>query len=169
MFRQKKICMISLIPYTWGETMKITFRRLAALFLALAMFCAVPTPASAVEIETEAPAEDVIMPRASEYLAAYFASISETNGTVEVTFDVTATGRMTSVGATTIRIKDSSGATVKTFEYDTTPGMMGYNRISYAGSVTYQGIPGKKYYASVTFKAANSSGSDTGTYVTPYT
>lgn len=169
MFRQKKSCMISLIPYTWGETMKITFRRLAALVLALAMFCAVPTPASAAEVETEAPVEDVVSPRASYYLAAYFASISETNGTVKVTFDVTATGRMTSVGATMVRIKDSSGATVKTFEYDTTPGMMGYNCISHIGSVTYQGTPGKKYCASVTFKAANSSGSDTGTYTTPYT
>lgn len=149
--------------------MKITFRRLAALFLALAMFCAVPTPASAAEVETEAPVEDVVSPRASYYIAAYYASITETNGTVTVYFDIEATRQMTSVGVTTIRIKDSSGATVKTFYSSSTDGMMSYNAYFHVGSVTYQGTPGKKYCASVTFKAANSSGSDTATYVTNYT
>ncbi len=148
--------------------MKITFRRLAALVLALAMFCAVPTPASAAEVETEAPVEDVVT-RASEYIAAVYASITNTNGTVKVTFDITATGRMTSVGATVIRIKDSNGTTIKTFEYETTSGMMGYNCISHIGSVTYKGVPGGKYYAVVSFVAKNSSGSDSAAYTTTYT
>ena len=138
--------------------------RLFAILLVLSMLCAIPAPVAAFDSTV-----DTIAPRASYYIAATYASISENNGTVTVSFDITATGKMTSVGATMIRIKDSSGATVKTFYSSSTSGMMGYNLISYASSVTYNGTAGAKYYAVVSFKAENSSGSDTTSYVTSYT
>lgn len=143
--------------------MKTTLRRLSALFLVFSIFCAVSAPVVA------ATSDDMASPRASYYISSTYASISNNSGTVTVSFDIIATGRMTSVGATVIRIKDANDTTVKTFYSSSTSGMMGYNCVSHVGSVTYNGISGKKYYAVVSFKAENSSGSDTDAFVTDYT
>jgi hypothetical protein len=104
----------------------------------------------------------------SQYISSTSASISANSGVITVSFNIIATGTMTSVGATKVQIKDSGGNTVKTFYSSTTAGMMGYNRIIYSGSVSYSGTSGQKYYAVVSFKAANSSGSDTTSRTTGY-
>lgn len=85
------------------------------------------------------------------------------NGKVDFKFSITATGKMTEIGATKIEVKNSSGVTVKTFrntdrDYSF---MMGANKTMHSGTVTYQGVPGNQYYAIAYFKAANSTGSDT--------
>lgn len=107
--------------------------------------------------------------RSSLYIDSRYASVTGTgNGKITVNFDITGTGRMTTIGATKIEIKSSSGSTIKTYkctdigyEY-----MMGSNRTVYSSSVTYQGVSGNSYYAVVSFKAGNGSGSDTATYTT---
>lgn len=143
--------------------MKTTLRRLSALFLVFSIFCAVSAPVVA------AASDDMVSPRASYYISSTFASISNNNGSVKVSFDIVATRKMTSLGATMVRIKDSSGATVKTFYSSSTSGMMGYNCTIYNSSVTYNGSANTQYYAVVSFKAEDSTGSDTDSYVTGYT
>ena len=109
--------------------------------------------------------------RTSDYIESCYAYSSKVGGgSVKITFDITGTGTMTSIGATKIEIKNSSGTTVKTYK-NTDPGfsyMLASNRTSYASSVTYPGLAGSSYYAVVYFKAGNSSGSDTDTYTTGY-
>lgn len=107
--------------------------------------------------------------RSSDYIVSRYASVTGTGGgKITVNFDITATGRMTTIGATKIEIKSSSGSTLKTYKCTDTgyEYMMGSNRTVYSGSVTYQAVSGNSYYAVVYFKAGNSSGSDTGTYTT---
>lgn len=113
--------------------------------------------------------EDTVNPTASTCIASSSASISAYKGTVTVSFSITGTGKMTSLGATKVQIKDSSGSVVKTFYSSTTSGMMGYNKTYHSGSVTYSGSTGTKYYAVVSFKAANATDSDTTTRTTGYT
>lgn len=107
--------------------------------------------------------------RASLYIDSRYASTTSIgSGKITVHYDITATGRMTTIGATKIEIKNSSGTTIKTYK-NTDAGyayLMDSNRTFYSGSVTYQGIRGNAYYAVVWFKAGNSSGSDTATYTT---
>ena len=138
--------------------------RLFAILLVLSMLCAIPVPVAALDLPI-----DTATPRASYYIASTYASISENNGTVTVSFDIAATGKMTSLGATMVRIKDSNGTTVKTFYSTNTNGMMGSNCSIFYCSVTYYGTSGKQYYAVVSFKAENSSGSDTTSFTTNYT
>lgn len=109
--------------------------------------------------------------RASDYIRNCSAHVSAAgSGKVTVSFSITGTSTMTSIGATKIEIKNSSGTTIKTY-LNTDVGcssMMGSNRTTYSSSVTYQGVAGVTYYAVVYFKAGNSSGSDTDS-VTTYT
>jgi hypothetical protein len=144
--------------------MKNKFFRLVVMTLVLAMLLPMVLPVSAADSDIG------ISPASSSYISAVWASATGSNGKITVEFDITGTSRMTSLGATKVQIKDSSGTTVKTFYSSTTSGMIGYNKSYYYSTVTYNGATsGKKYYAVVSFKAANSSGSDTDTYVTAYT
>lgn len=107
--------------------------------------------------------------RSSNYIYSRYADATSIgNGKITINFDITATGRMTTIGATKIEIKSSSGSTLKTYKCTDTgyEYMMGSNRTVYSSSVTYQAISGNSYYAVVYFKAGNSSGSDTATYTT---
>lgn len=107
--------------------------------------------------------------RASNYISRCSASASAAgSGKVTVTFTINATGVMTSLGATKVEIKNSSGTTIKTYNHTDTgySSMMGSNRSTYTSSVTYSGAVGATYYAVVYFKAANSSGSDTDSITT---
>lgn len=110
----------------------------------------------------------VVEPKASNYISSTAATISNTDGRVEVSFRIVGTGKMTSIGATQIQIKDSTGTVQKTFNYTTTSGMMSYNSIGHIGSVVYYGSASTRYYAVITFRSSNSTGSDTSTYVTSY-
>lgn len=86
------------------------------------------------------------------------------SGKIEIDFSVTATGRMTDVGATKVTVYNESGKTVATYRY-TDPGygyMMGHNRVSQTAGVTYQGVSGQRYYAIVSFYAGNLNGAGGG-------
>lgn len=104
-------------------------------------------------------------PYASSYLAVYSAYVySPGGGKVQVWFDVTGTTKMDKIGATTIVLKESSDnkswTTVKTFRYTSYPSMMGSNNVTHTSSVSYSGVAGRYYKATVTVYAAKDGGSD---------
>jgi len=107
--------------------------------------------------------------RSSDYIISRYASVSSAGGgRITVNYSITATSKMTTIGATKVEIKNSSGTTLRTYK-STDAGyeyMMSSNIAIYSSSVPYQGISGNSYYAVVYFKAGNSSGSDTSTYTT---
>ncbi|MBQ7841183.1 MAG: hypothetical protein IJ390_11990 [Lachnospiraceae bacterium] len=108
-------------------------------------------------------------PRASAYIDTTTVGIERVSNGVKVGFTIAATGTMSNVGVTTIQIYTAGGDFAKGFYYSTTSGMMGYNRVFYGNSITWTGADsGTRYYAVVTFKASNSSGSDTHTMITGY-
>ena len=119
-------------------------------------------------VSTTALAEDInyieksTLARASSYIDSSTATITSSKGTITVRFSIIGTAKMTSLGATKIEIKSSSGTTLKTY----TTGLMGSDVSYHSGSITYAGVSGVSYYAVVYFKAANSSGSDTTTKTT---
>lgn len=103
----------------------------------------------------------------SSYISYCSASVSATGGgNLRISFSVTGKSTMASIGATTIRIKDSDGNTVKTYSCASYPVMMGRNRGVYSGSVSYAGVSGTQYYAVVIFYAKNGSGSGSASYTT---
>lgn len=107
--------------------------------------------------------------RSSAYINSVWASASGGIGSVKVSFGITATGDMDTLGVTAFEIKDSSGNTVRTFKSSSTGGLMGYNETYFSGSKTWYGATsGCKYYAVVYFKASDSSGYDTTSYTTGY-
>lgn len=119
---------------------------------------------------TAANTNDTVSPRASAYINTVWASASKSGGTVTVKFSITGTNTMSSLGATTIAIYNSSGTVVKSFSSSTTSGMMGYNKMYHNSSVSWDGAEsGKKYYAIVFYKASLGSGYDTTSYTTEYT
>jgi len=101
---------------------------------------------------------------ASDFIySSSISAVATGSGKVDFKFSITATGKMTEIGVTKIEVKNSSGVTVKTFrntdrDYSF---MIGTNKTTHSGTVTYQGVSGNKYYAIAYFKAANSTGSDT--------
>lgn len=108
-------------------------------------------------------------PQASAYINSVWATASGDIGSVKITFSITATDDMSSLGVTAIEIKDSSNNTVRTFKSSSTGGLMGYNDTYFSGSKTWYGATsGCKYYAVVYFKASDSSGYDTTSYTTGY-
>lgn len=133
------------------------------LLVVATVFCMI-VPVSA------ATGEDEVAPAASAYINGVWAEAVGSNGTVTVNFSISATGTMTSLGASKIQIWNSGGTVSKTFFPSTTGGMTGYSRAYYSGSVTwYNATPGAKYYAVVYYQATNSSGGDSSSYVTAYT
>lgn len=86
------------------------------------------------------------------------------SGKIEIDFSVTATGKMTDLGATRVTVYKENGTIVATYIY-TDPGygyMIGHNKSTHTASVTYQGSTGQRYYAIVTFYAGNLNGSGGG-------
>lgn len=107
--------------------------------------------------------------RASEYISSKIAYITSTGGgSINIYFDVIATGRMSTLGASVIKVYKSNGDMVKTFRsvFEGCEHMVASNVITYANYVTYDGVPGQSYYAVVTFYAADSTGSDSIPYTT---
>ena len=144
--------------------MKPTLRRFVSMLLVVATILCMIIPVSAADNNSD------VAPAASAYINTVWAEAVGSDGTVRVNFSISATCTMTSLGASEIQIKNSSGTTVKTFYPSTTGGMTGYSRASYSSSVTwYYATEGAKYYAVVYFQATNSSGADSDAYVTAYT
>ena len=120
--------------------------RLASLILAVVLFLSLFSP--------------IAQARASDYIFSYAASMNpDGNGKVSVWFDITGTGMMEEIGSTTITIYEDNSL-VKTYNFSTTPSMMAYNKGIHGSSVSYYGVPGKSYYANVTFWAAKQGGGD---------
>ena len=143
--------------------MRTKAHRLIAATIVLAVLCSLMMPVLAVNTDSG------ISPQASYYITSDYAYVTGGTGSITVSFNITATGWMTSLGAQYIEIYNSSGTLVKTYNGYTTAGMLASNRTSYSSSVTYNGATkGTRYYAVVTFEAANSSGGDSTTYTTGY-
>lgn len=144
--------------------MKNRVRRIVAVFLTVCIMCTIASPVSAVDSHT-----DMISPQASKYIVSVFAYVEagSSKGSLNVQFNITGNGKMSSLGAKKIQIYDANGTCVKTFNSYDTSGMLGSNQFAYASHVTYTGAKsGAYYYAVVTFKASNSSGGDSYTYTT---
>jgi hypothetical protein len=107
-------------------------------------------------------------PDASAYISSYSVSIiNGGNGKLKVDFDVTATGVMTKIGATCIKIYTCSGSHIATI-WNTDSGrsgMLGSNKIYHSDVETYTVTPGS-YYVKVVVYAKNSSGYDSITVTT---
>lgn len=104
-------------------------------------------------------------PDASYYIAGYSAGvINGGNGKIKVSFDVTGTGVMTSIGASAISIYKSNGTYVTTIYYFSSgrSGMMGSNKVYHSDTESIY-VGAGSYYAVITFYAGNSSGSDSKT------
>lgn len=143
--------------------MKALSRRLISVLLVICMISCMIIPASAAN------GESGVAPAASAYIDVVWAEAVGGSGTLTVNFSISATGNMTSLGATQIQIVNASGNTVKTFYSSSTGGMTGYSRSYYSSHVTWYSATAGKYYAIVYYQATNSSGHDTSSYVTAYT
>jgi hypothetical protein len=107
-------------------------------------------------------------PDASAYISSYSVSIiNGGSGKLKVDFDVTGTGVMTKIGATSIVIYRCNGSYVGTIWYTDSgrSGMMGSNDYYHSDVETYTVTPGS-YYVKVSIYAKNSSGSDAITVTT---
>lgn len=104
--------------------------------------------------------------RASDYFDSYNISATAAGGgKVRVSVLVNGTRTMQEIGTTSIAIyeyQSSSSSYTKVYTYTTsnTTGMTVKNDYSMGKSVTYQGTPGKYYYAIVTLYAKDASGSE---------
>lgn len=143
--------------------MRTKAHRLIAVSIVLAVLCSMMTPVLAANTDPG------ISPQASYYITSYWATATGGTGSIKVSFSITATGKMTNLGAMYVQIYNSSGTLVKTFNGYTTDGMLVSGKTAHSSSVTYNGATsGTKYYAVVTFEASNASGGDSGTYTTSY-
>lgn len=101
-------------------------------------------------------------PDASYYIASYSVSLKNAgNGNIKVSFDITGTSVMSSLGASAIKIYKSNGTHVASIYYFQSgrTGMMGSNKI-YHSDTELINVGAGSYYAIITFYAGNSSGSD---------
>lgn len=130
------------------------FLRLVSLVLVMAMVVSVPVYAAEQE-------------EATPYSSAFFASYSTylykiSSIQFEVWFEVSATGKMTELGVSQIKVQRSADkenwTTMKTYTPDNYSQMLCSNTSTHASCVTYAGTPGYYYRAYVTFYAKNSSG-----------
>ena len=110
--------------------------------------------------------------RSSAYLSSYSASCTATSsGQIAITVDVDGTGVMSSIGAKEIYLYSSTDNVnficVASFTSDDYPEMLTSNASYYYDTpITYQGIIGRYYNASVYCYAAKNGGSDTRLYET---
>lgn len=117
-------------------------------------------------------AAEYVSPRSNAYITRTFAMIERgEDGFLNIFFDITGKGKMDELGATTVYLYEVDGMTerlIATFNYLTPKyaDMMGGNSSYHSGNLPYNGTPGHKYYATVYFRAGNSSGSGTTSYTT---
>lgn len=139
--------------------MKNCIRRIAML-LCLVTLCAVMViPTAAADVDN-----GVEPMRASDYIDAYSAWMTTgSGGKLYINYDITATGRMTIIGAKLIalQVKDAGIWTnLKNYGGSLANGMYAQNTGFHGGTITYGGTSGKDYRAIVTLYAADSTGSD---------
>lgn len=131
-------------------------KKMVSLLCALLVIMGLPATACASEVT----------PRASEYFSFTDVRAYATgNGKVLIEIDINATHKMDEVGASYVYIyeqqSDGSYDVVYTFRKTAYPSMIVED--SYFGfvDVTYQGIPGHRYYAYVGCYAKDSNGAET--------
>ena len=133
------------------------FSRMVSLLLAVVMVLAVPV--AATENENA---------RASSFFGSsdvYLYQVTSTK--FEAWFEVTALGGMDKLGASEIKIQESSDGenwtTVKTCTMSNYSNLICNNTASHASYVSYTGTVGKYYRAKITLYAENSTG--TGAWI----
>lgn len=115
---------------------------------------------------------DTVSPLTNEYITRTWATVERGgNGLLNIAFDITGKGKMTEIGATSAYLYEVTGDSSKivaTYSYldEDYADMMGSNSTFHAGNLPYSGTPGHRYYATVFFRAGNSSGSGTTSYTT---
>lgn len=129
--------------------MKHTVRFFAVLTLVVAMIIPMCIPAYA---------------RASNYLMSYGGSVSKSGSTVTIGFYVTGAGTMDDIGALSITVYKEDGTWVKTFQHDTTSGMLGHNTYFKSGTVSFTGDANTTYKANVGVYAGKNGGGDNRYY-----
>lgn len=101
--------------------------------------------------------------RSSSYLNSYWATLYATGTTGKLTleFDVIATGIMTSIGVSSIMVRNNDGSLYSTVWGSTANGLLDTNTWMHSGSYTLNLISGHTYYCTVAFVARDASGGDT--------
>lgn len=133
------------------NTKKSILFRITALTLIIALLC--PLGISAAE------------PRASAYLTSYNGYPYAAGwGKIQIWFDVTGTDYMADIGGLSVKIYESTDGEnwtwVKSFTHDSTPGMLGHNKIVYQSHVEYQGTIGRYYKAYIGIYAGDGTNGD---------
>ncbi len=100
-----------------------------------------------------------VSPKASDYLMRYDAYIiNNGGGNIAVWFDATATDTIDEIGALTVIIREYTGSYWHTIGVYSN--LLAYNTYVYMGNVSFTGVPGRYYYASVTIWAGKDGGGD---------
>jgi hypothetical protein len=111
--------------------------------------------------------EAVSQPRASLYLDGYAVGVTaKGNGKMSVSFIVYGTGTMDKIGAETIMVEEWDGIEwieTGTYPAEKNPNFLTTKASEYTSSVTFYGLPGVQYRATLTAYAERNGGSDTGT------
>ena len=136
--------------------------RIIAFFLVISL----TTPCSVF-----ATSSDAAIPRASDYLNSYNTYIYNAAwGKIQIYFDVTGVDYMDDIGTLTIQLYESTDnenwTRVTTYRHESTPGMLGQNKIYHSGHVDYSGTIGRYYKAYVCIWAGKDGDGDTRYYWT---
>ena len=136
--------------------MKNTVKRIVAFIVAFSAFSCISSASASM--------------KSSEYLDSYCISVTaESGGKIIVNVDVDATRTMDEVGATSITIWRSSDGknftSVKTYNSDDYPELLGSGLHFNEDVITYYGTPGYYYCASGYCYAGDSRGSDSRHYM----
>lgn len=134
----------------------------------LLVFCMLEGAVSTVAVDQVEP-----IPCASLYLDAYAIGIdAKGNGKMLVTFIVYGTDIMDCLGAQEIVVEEWDGVEwthTATYSAEKNSKFYTLNASEHAESVTFYGLPGVKYRATLTAYAEKDGGSDTGTVTSPIT
>ena len=136
---------------------KKTLRMMSMIFAILLCFGIFTPIAQASAIDSSVGSANAFNPptviNASSYIISYAAvTVAGSGGSISVSFQITGTGIMDQIGATSITLYEN-GVAIRTYQYTSYPGMMVYNINCNAGSFTCQGTVGRSYYAFVVFQA----------------
>lgn len=131
-------------------------RSLLFRITALALILVVLSPVCFAEVQ----------PRESSYISSYNAyPYSAGLGKVQFYFEIVGMEYLDEIGALSVMIYESTDGVSwewkKTYEYDTTSGMLGSNAIYHSGHVDYYGVIGRYYKAYVTLWGGKDGGGDT--------
>lgn len=101
-------------------------------------------------------------PQANSYIwKTTVAIVALGNGVIEVDCGVTGTGRMEKIGIASIDFYQEGVKTPLESHFYTEPGyeyLMGYNKSNHVIDITFQCVPGERYYAIVGFHAGKGNG-----------